>query len=224
VVVRAVVFDLWHTLAFWPEDESHRFRRRWAALIGVEPETLDEVWFADGAYERRETGPIARALVAVHDTLGSDVDVDEVVAWRIEMARRSLVPVRGAVATLHELRSRGLRLGLISNCTEEVALVWDESPFAGLFDAAAFSATAGCMKPDRRIYERMLAELHVPASAVLFVGDGANDELEGARRVGMTPVLVHHNGDAPLWDGLEGWEGVRITSIPQVLDLVARAG
>jgi putative hydrolase of the HAD superfamily len=220
-VVRAVVFDLWHTLAFWPDEESSRFRRRWSERIGVDPEKLDEAWFAEGAYERRETGPITRALAAVHAALGSDVDVDEVVAWRIEMARRALLPVPGAVEALHELRARGLRLGLISNCTEEVALVWDDTQFAGLFDVAVFSATAGCMKPDRRIYERVLAELGVPASDVLFVGDGANDELEGARRVGMTPVLVQHNGDAPLWDGLEDWDGARITSIPQVLDLVA---
>jgi putative hydrolase of the HAD superfamily len=220
-VFRAVVFDLWHTLALWPEDESRRFRSRWSEWIGAEPEKIDEAWYADGAHERRETGPIALALAAVHETLGSDAGVDEVVAWRMEMARRALVPVPGAVEALHGLRARGLLLGLISNCTEEVALVWSESPFAGLFDAAAFSATAGCMKPDRRIYEGVLAELGVPASAALFVGDGANDELEGARRVGMTPVLVQHNGAAPLWDGLEDWDGERITSIPQILGLVA---
>jgi putative hydrolase of the HAD superfamily len=220
-VFRAVVFDLWHTLAVWSEDESRQFRSRWSEWIGVEPERIDEAWYADGAYERRETGPIARALAAVHETLGSDADVGEVVAWRMEMARSALVPVPGAVETLQKLRARGLLLGLISNCTEEVALVWGESPFAGLFDAAVFSATAGCMKPDRRIYEGVLTELGVPASAALFVGDGANDELEGARRVGMTPVLVQHNGAAPLWDGLENWDGERITSIPQILDLVA---
>lgn len=222
-MVRAVVFDLWHTLAFWPEDESNRFRRRWAEWIGVEPETLDELWYAAGQYERRETGPIARALAAVHDAVGSDADVDEVVVWRVEMARHALVPIPGVVDALQELRARGLRLGLISNCTEEVALVWDESPFAGLFDATVFSATAGCMKPDRRIYESVLEQLAVPAFEALFIGDGANDELEGARRAGMTAVLVQHNPDGPLWDGLEDWDGERISSIPQVLELVARA-
>jgi putative hydrolase of the HAD superfamily len=220
-VFRAVVFDLWHTLAFWPEAESRELRRRWAATLGVEPELIDDLWFADGAYERRETGPIAAVVADVHAALGSDAGVDEVVAWRVEIARRALVPVPGAVESLRELRARGLRLGLISNCTEEVALVWDESPFAGLFDVAAFSATAGCMKPDRRIYEHVLAGLGVPASEVLFVGDGANDELEGARRVGMTPVLVRHSDDLPLWNGLESWDGRRITSIPEVLELVA---
>lgn len=218
-MTRAVVFDLWHTLALWPEEESRRYRLRWSSLLDVEPERLDELWYADGAYERRETGPIVDAVAAVHDAVGSDADVEEVVAWRLEMARRALVPVAGADATLAELRARGIRLGLVSNCTEEVALVWGDSPFAELFDAAIFSATAGCMKPDPRIYERILVELGVPAAEALFVGDGANDELAGARRVGMRPVLVLHDGGAPLWDGLASWDGDRITSIPQVLDL-----
>ena len=66
-----------------------------------------------------------------------------------------------------------------------------------------------------------LAELPVPAAETLFVGDGANDELGGASRAGMTPVLIHPGGAAPRWHGLEDWNGLRITSIPQVLDLVA---
>jgi hypothetical protein len=36
----------------------------------------------------------------------------------------------------------------------------------------------------------------------------------------MTPVLVQP-GVAPQWDGLEGWQGRRIASIPEVLELVA---
>jgi putative hydrolase of the HAD superfamily len=220
-VFRAVVFDLWNTLAFWPEEESRELRRRWAALLEVDAEAIDELWYAPGAYERRESGPITDALSSVHASLGVNGDVAAVLEWRLEVTRRALVPITGVVEILGELRARGLRLGLISNCTEEVALVWDESPFAELFDVAVFSATAGCMKPDRRIYERMLAELGVPASATLFVGDGANDELEGARRVGMTPVLVRRNEGAPLWDGLESWDGRAITSISDVLDLVS---
>jgi FMN phosphatase YigB (HAD superfamily) len=98
--------------------------------------------------------------------------------------------------------------------------VWDESAFAGLFDVAIFSATAGCLKPAPEIYQLALEKLDVDASDSLFVGDGASDELEGARRVGMTPVLVCPPGEEPTWKGLRDWTGLRITAIPQVLDLL----
>jgi FMN phosphatase YigB (HAD superfamily) len=59
----------------------------------------------------------------------------------------------------------------------------------------------------------------VDPSQCLFVGDGANDELRGARDVGMTPVLIHRDGHDPFWEDLRDWDGPRITSIPQVLEL-----
>ena len=219
--VRAVVFDLWNTLAVWPEELSQDFRQRWSSRIGRSLDEIDAAWYHSGAYELRESGPIAVALRSVCDALSVDeVDIDELVRWRVEVARKAVVPDDGVVETLSELRERGFRVGLISNCTEDVALVWPDSRFASLFDAAILSAIAGCMKPDRRIYERAVAELRVDPSECLFVGDGANDELRGAYDVGMTPVLIHREGMEPHWDNLRDWDGLRITSIPQVLELV----
>ena len=147
--------------------------------------------------------------------------VPDILGPRLELTREALVPVPGALATLAELRARGVGVGLVSNCTEEVAVAWEDSPFGNLLDVTVFSATAGCMKPEPRIYELALEGLGVAAHEALFVGDGANDELAGAERVGMTPVLVCADGERPAWDGLDGWSGLRIASIPDVLDLVA---
>jgi len=217
---RAVVFDLWGTLVTPPKHAFDEFRRTWSEALDVPTERLDEVWFDAEGYRRRETGPIRDAIVDVGERLAIDVEVDAILALRLEFMRDVLVPDAGVVDTLTELRSRGLSTALVSNCTEDVALVWAETQFAGLFDTAVFSATAGFMKPDREIYELALQQQPVPASETLFVGDGANDELEGARATGMTPVLLQP-GVAPQWDGLEDWHGRRITSIPEVLELVA---
>ena len=109
----------------------------------------------------------------------------------------------------------------MSNCTEDVALVWPDTSFARFFDTAIFSATAGRAKPEPEIYELAAAGLGVEPEECLFVGDGANDELRGAQRVGMTPVLIHRDGQEPYWEDVRDWDGHRITAIPQVLDLVA---
>jgi putative hydrolase of the HAD superfamily len=215
-----VVFDLWNTLTVWPEEGSVDLRRRWADSIGVPVERLDEHWYADAMWARRESGPIRDAIEALYLELGVKADLDDVIASRLELTRGALVPVDGAVDTIAELRRRGLRTGLISNCSEEVALVWDTTPFASLFDVAIFSATAGCIKPDREIYELALAELGVAASEALFVGDGANDELRGAGDVGMTPVLVELEGVRAPWPYVRDWNGLRVTAIAEILDLV----
>jgi putative hydrolase of the HAD superfamily len=220
VAKRAVVFDLWQTLVRWPEAESREVRRRWSESLGVAAEHVDALWMDADFYRRRETGPIRAALEELRDAVGANADLDDVLGWRLEVTRRALVPDPGVPETLAELRKRGIRTAIISNCTEEVALVWGETPFAGLADAAVFSATAGCMKPERRIYELACREIGVDPPDCLFVGDGANDELGGAERIGMTPVLIHPPDEQPPWDGLASWDGPRITSIEHVLDLV----
>lgn len=220
-MVRGVIFDLWQTLARWPEQKSAELRRAWSQSLDVPSDRLHALWTEADFYRLRETGPIATAIEALAELLDVEVELEEVVAQRVELTREALVPVEGAVQTLRELRRRGVATGLVSNCTEEVALVWEDTAFAGLFDVAVFSATVGFLKPDPRIYRLALDGLGLDGRECLFVGDGANDELEGARRLGMTPVLVHPDGDPPPWDGLAAWSGLRVSTIPQVLDLVS---
>ena len=49
----------------------------------------------------------------------------------------------GAREMLFALRERGVKLGLITVCSEEVTAVWAESELAGLFDAETFSVDCG---------------------------------------------------------------------------------
>lgn len=217
----AIVFDLWGTLVDFPRERSEALRARWAARLGVPAERLDELWNGAGSYEERESGPLEPVLKTLLNALGGNSDLDELLAWRLEFARHALVSAPATTEALAELRRRRYRLGLLSNSTEDVAIVWPETDLAPLFDVAVFSATAGYLKPDPRIYVLACDALEVPPADCLFVGDGANDELAGAERVGMTPVLLQPPEIRPLWDGLERWSGLRVPSVSGVLQLVA---
>ena len=46
------------------------------------------------------------------------------------------------------------------------------------------------------------------------------DELAGAARVGMTPALILPDGYEPFWPDAHAWDGLRVRSIPEVLELV----
>jgi putative hydrolase of the HAD superfamily len=212
---RAVIFDLWETLVDWPVDDARQLTRRIAAHTGLDDDAFIRAW--DENYRLRETGPLAAAYRA----LGlPEEHIDVHVAARHDLARRALRPRERVVETLEELRARGIKLGLISVCSEEVPLLWPETALAGQFDATTFSAECGVMKPEPEIYLRTAEALGVDASDTLYVGDGANDELRGASDVGMTPVLIAANGREPWWPEVRNWQGPRIASIPEVLELV----
>ena len=106
---------------------------------------------------------------------------------------------------------------MISACTAEVAEVWEQTPFVGRFDSTVFSCSVGVSKPDARIYEIACEELGVEAADCLFVGDGANDELPGAERAGMTALQLRAPGE-PLTEEGERWTGRYVERLSDVLD------
>ena len=89
---------------------------------------------------------------------------------------------------VREIKSMGLQIGLVTNVSNLDFAGWYKTDLASLFDHATTSFEVGVAKPDPVIYERCLEALGVEAAEAIYVGDGGNDELAGADRVGMTPL------------------------------------
>lgn len=205
-----MIFDLWNTLADWPVEVWGEVRPGVAERLGLTPEEFDERWYGELA-KTRELGPMADAL----RELGASPEVaEQIVALRRGVTQQGLVPVPGAFETIAALRARGFRIGLITICSDDVPALWPETQFHGLFDAEVFSCSVGLRKPDPRIYRLACEQLGVQPSEALFVGDGANDELAGAERVGMSAVLF----ERPEYE--VEWGGRRIRALPELLELV----
>ncbi len=129
-----------------------------------------------------------------------------------------MIPRPGVVDAYTELSDRGYKVGLISNCMEEVSVMWDSTPFAPMFDVAVLSSDVGMAKPDPRIYALSAVRLGVDARDCLYVGDGSDGELSGAEQAGMTAVLIRAPYDQADGDR-QGWDGRRISRLAEVLGL-----
>ncbi|HVV57872.1 MAG TPA: HAD family hydrolase [Gaiellaceae bacterium] len=211
----AVIFDLWETLVDWRVDEARSMLERVAERVGMDPEEFHARWDTKG--NTRYIGPIRPVLRSAGV---AEEALEDVCAIRLDYNRGALVPREGAVETLRTLRERGVALGLITVCTEEVEQLFPETELAGLFDAEVFSNAEGLTKPDPAIYRLCCDRLGVEPERAVFVGDGANDELAGARRVGMEAILIHRPGEDPFWPEVRTWDGPRVTSIPEVLEVL----
>jgi putative hydrolase of the HAD superfamily len=213
-VIRAVVFDLWDTLVEFPASEADVLKVRLAEHAAIGTEEFERRW-RDG-YRASQTGPLAdsyRALGVPDEHLAAHVTA------RHDFTRSALRLRPGALEALTALRRRGVKLGLITVCSEDVPATWPETELAGHFDVETFSSSCGLIKPDPEIYLRTLELLGVEPAEALFVGDGANDELAGAERVGMVPVLFVPTGREPHWPEVREWKGLRVSSLPEVLEL-----
>ena len=225
----AVVFDLWGTLVDeLTHPEAHRLvyhqkTDETADLLGVDRGEFAKAWSATGADRLVGRIPSTEATLRhICEQLGAEPDADTVKAAagiRYEYVRSALSPRPGTVETMATLRESGYRVGLISNCTEEVSRLWESTPFAPLVDAAVLSFDAGVAKPDPLIYELALDGLGVRAERCLFVGDGSDGELTGAAKAGMSAVLIRAPYDRA--DGSrQSWNGDVISAIPDVLELL----
>jgi len=103
-----------------------------------------------------------------------------------------------ALPVLEELRRHGLKIGLISNGQrdlEEFAV-----HHALDVDAIVGSKSHGRIKPHPSIFVAALRALGVSPGEAAMVGDSYEDDIEGARALGIRAILIDREGwslDAP---------------------------
>ena len=120
---------------------------------------------------------------------------DEELGRFLEAEHAAWEPSRRLGATTHALlealRSRGLKLGLVSNAFDPGWLLHRDLEQMGLeerLDFSVFSSEVGLRKPHPAIFERALEALEVEPERTLFVGDRLYEDVRGAAEVGMTTV------------------------------------
>jgi len=101
---------------------------------------------------------------------------------------------------LDALEGHGLALGIVSNFE-----AWLEDLLGALgvrerFPVRVISGTAGVEKPDARIFALALERIGMDAAEVAYVGDNPEFDVEPARALGMTPVLIDRRGRFPSAD------------------------
>jgi putative hydrolase of the HAD superfamily len=102
------------------------------------------------------------------------------------------------VPVLAALRTRGLRLGLVSNSAR------DMHEFARHHaldvDVGISSFHHGKTKPHASIFRAALELLELEPAQALMVGDTVEDDVEGARAVGMDALLLDRLGRYPTFE------------------------
>jgi HAD superfamily hydrolase (TIGR01549 family) len=99
------------------------------------------------------------------------------------------LPVLGA------LREHGLKIALVSNTGRDLAAF--VAHHALDVDAAVGSGAHGKTKPHPAIFLSALGELGVRAEEAAMVGDSPEDDIAGARSLGMRAFLVDREGRFP---------------------------
>ena len=193
-MIKAVIFDMYSTLVtLFGVGCEHYFSGDMALDAGVTPEEFRKVWRK--TEDARTKGEITskEALTDTLKELGrySDELLEKIYQKRVDSKSRAFQQeyiYPEIFLMLDELKEKGIKIGLISNCFSEEAVQIRESALFPYFDAAMLSYEQHVCKPDKEIYARCLKELGLEAKECLYVGDGGSGELEAAGEIGMHPV------------------------------------
>lgn len=180
--VNAILFDVYGTLV-----EMHDKRAPFRQLIQIGARQGRKPGSGDaGIIMGRRVGlQEAAELLGIRLT---DADRDRLASdLRAEIA--SIAPFADTLPALHELKSRGFRLGLCSNLALDYAAPIESLlPFA--LDAHVWSFDAAAIKPDPAIYAEACRQLGCLPGEVLMVGDTPEADVEGPRAFGMQALLL----------------------------------
>ena len=222
----AIIFDFFGTLVDDFVSSVGQMHQEMAAALAVPYEQFMQVWRQTsemrivGAFETVEAN-----MKYVCDAMNVHPGAEQIaksIEIRMKYIRQALQPMPGATATLSQLKNQGYKLGLVSNCSIEIPILWHETAFANFIDTPIFSGRVRLRKPDPRIYHLACERLDVTPEDCLYVADGEDHELAAAAKVGLHPVLIRTVTQKTSGSHQEArdWQGITIASLPEVLQLV----
>lgn len=193
-IARFVLLDLYETLAWvdWPK--LHMARSRLAAQLGVAADAYQAAWNETlperqlGRLGGRTGGDVAAVLriagVEANPSRVTQISLCEEQVWRDAVSLFDDV-----VQCLTELRGRGMRLALVSNCSYQTRAVVDGWRLRSYLDVIVLSCELGSTKPDPAIYLYALKRLGSRPEEALLVDDNV-EFLDAAARLGVQTRLM----------------------------------
>ncbi len=126
----------------------------------------------------------------------------ELEPWFYEGQRRALVDSyelrTDCLSSLQQLRDKQLHLAIVSNIDEDfLHPMLEREGLKQIFHSWTSSEEARSCKPAPEIYQMALDKARCQAEEVLFVGDSPEQDIAGARALGMITALIRDGDAAP---------------------------
>jgi putative hydrolase of the HAD superfamily len=188
-MVRACLIDVWDTIL------KPDFEDRVAALTayaGVDAATFLAEWLITRT--DRDRGKLTVASSFTRTLRGCGIDpvpdlVSDLLRMDAELAREHVRLFDDTVPFLTELRSRGVLIALVSNCSDTTRPLLEELGVIPLADSVILSCEVGSTKPSPEIYFSALEDLGVAATDAVMIDDQPSFCV-GAEAVGVRAIQI----------------------------------
>lgn len=186
-MIKAVIFDMYETLITHFESPVY-FSMQIAKDLEMALEDFVIIWRSteeDRTKGKLTFGEVIERILRANDCYDEE-KVRMVSEKRVQYKRENFNHLhKEIIPMLQKLKELGIKVGLVSNCYLEEAMVIRESVLFPYFDSVCMSCEEGVAKPESEIFKRCMERLEVEADECLYVGDGGSHELEAAIKLDM---------------------------------------
>ncbi len=192
IQAKGILFDLWGTLVY----NVPRYKREDYDLIAQKiGRPTEEIWKKWGSYSKGALrGDLKsgeeRARLVLAELGGPPEVAADMAHYEAENLSGKVQFFEGVPEMLASLRQRGYKTCLISNCNYLTPAVVERLGIPAMLDEVILSCLVNMVKPEKAIYQLAASRLGLPIQDCLFVGDGGDGELDGARDTGCKVALV----------------------------------
>ncbi|MBA3363385.1 MAG: HAD-IA family hydrolase, partial [Actinobacteria bacterium] len=181
-------------------------RTRWGQLseriteeLGIEKGELFRAYDLTRAARGVGTyGSVEGDMTAIVEAVGLDPDpplLARLLDMEREFAETGVELWEDSLPVVRELRARGVKAALISNCSHATRPIVDRLRIDDEFDEVLLSFEVGMHKPDPEIYREALRRLgDVEPDRAVFVDD-QTAYCDGAAVLGIETFLIDRSGD-----------------------------
>jgi len=208
-MTKAIFFDWFNTLALYQPPREELYSQALSESgIEVSPKKIlpgvlaaDTYFFEENALapvEKRDPEEKAKVYANYQNIILTEAGVkadQELLMTTMKKVGQlfkgvTFVLFDDVLSTLKMLKERKLILGLLTNATKDMISIHRKLGLEPYLDFVVTSEEAGADKPNPPIFLAALSQAKVNASEAIHVGDQYKLDIVGARRVGVTPILI----------------------------------
>lgn len=188
-MVSACLVDVWDTLVRSEFDERFAIV---AARLGIEPGTWQAEWFKGRVERDHGKLSVADSFDRTLQALGIEPRPEVLAGLQRldrDLMREVCRPFHDTVPFLSGLRERGIKIALVSNCSDTTRGLLDHLGLIQLVDSVILSCEIGTAKPFPEIYRAALDDVGVAAADAAFIDDQPAF-CAGAEAAGIRPIQL----------------------------------
>ena len=192
--IKLIIFDLWRTLAYKKGNENHAPLRKMLKETNTDIPLDKFVKIFENSVQLKKWKSKYRAYENLCKNMGLETNKKNIFLLRNlrDNVESKTKLYAHTIKMLKSLKKKGYKIGLISNSSIFSIEPIKKTRLLKLIDYPLFSFNVEVIKPNLKIFKKMLKISKCKPSEVIMIGDKIKDDVIPPKKIGMNSIHLRN--------------------------------